>query len=177
VEIVEAKLTDLEHFFEYLGNQLIENAADDSPLFQPVAKEHSQVSDQLRNKFRAGFEVRFGQPGWRKLWIVKDACGDVRGHVDLRYHSGVYSFHRAVLGMGVDRSVRQQGLGVKLIELVQRFCNESSGIDWLDLNVLSNNTPAKNLYLKCGFEVIGETPDYYRIDGESVSEITMTLRT
>ena len=47
-------------------------------------------------------------------------------------------------------------------------------IDWLDLNVLSVNVLAKNLYLKCGFKSIGEISDYYRIEGESLSEILMT---
>ena len=50
-------------------------------------------------------------------------------------------------------------------------------IDWLDLNVLATNLPAKNLYLKSGFKILGETPDFYRIDGKSVAEITMTLAT
>ncbi|MEZ9548048.1 GNAT family N-acetyltransferase, partial [Vibrio crassostreae] len=45
------------------------------------------------------------------------------------------------------------------------------------LNVLSNNLPAKNLYLRTGFTVVGEMEDYYRIDGQSVSELTMTLET
>lgn len=82
-----------------------------------------------------------------------------------------------MLGMGVDGSARKQGLGAKLIESVIKFCRESEGIEWLDLNVLSNNIPAKNLYLKYGFKVIGEMSDCYRIDGKSVSELTMTLCT
>ena len=177
VEIVEARLADFEFFFEYLGMQLLDNASNDSPLFQPIAKEHCQVSEQLQSKFRDGFESRVGQPGWRKLWLVKDASGHILGHIDLRHHSGEYSFHRVLLGMGIDRRVRKQGLGIKLIESVIQFCQETNGIDWLELNGLSNNLPAKHLYLKCGFKVIGEMSDCYRIDGESVSEITMMLST
>jgi len=177
VKIVESKLTDLPPFFEYLSMQLVDNAADDSPLFQPIAKKHSQITEQLRAKFRDGFEAKVGEPNWRKLWLVKDPNGSVLGHIDLRHYSGAYSFHRVLVGMGVDRSARQQGLGVKLIESVIEFCQAHDNIDWLDLNVLSNNLPAKNLYLKSGFKIIGEMSDCYRIDGESVSEITMTLCT
>ena len=79
--------------------------------------------------------------------------------------------------MGVDHSVRKQGLGGKLIESVVQFCRDTQGIDWLDLNVLSDNLPAKNLYLKYGFSIIGEMSDCYRIDGQSISEMTMTLCT
>jgi GNAT superfamily N-acetyltransferase len=177
MEIVEAKIADLEFYFEYLGAQLLDNSAKDYPLFQPIAAEHCQVSEQLRSKFRNGFEYRRGKSGWRKLWLVKDFRGHILGHIDLRHYSGEYSFHRVLLGMGVDRSLRKQGLGAKLIQSVIQFCRETNDIDWLDLNVLSNNVPAKNLYLKCGFKVIGEMSDCYRIDGESVSETTMTLCT
>ena len=50
-------------------------------------------------------------------------------------------------------------------------------IDLLDLNVLSDNLPAKNLYLKSGFKIIGEMTDCYRIEGKDVSETLMTLCT
>ncbi|MDN3679285.1 GNAT family N-acetyltransferase [Vibrio tapetis subsp. quintayensis] len=177
MRIVEATLADLEPFFVYLGVQLLDNASDDSPLFQPIAKKHCQVSKQLEDKFRNGFESKIGQPGWRKLWLVKDNDARILGHIDLRHDNGEYSFHRVTLGMGVDSSVRKQGLGRKLVESVIQFCHENTNIDWLDLNVLANNRPAKELYLKCGFQVIGEMSDCYRIDGQPVSEITMTLCT
>ena len=69
---------------------------------------------------------------------------------------------------------RKQGIGEKLVKTVLAFCIENSSIDWLDLNVLSVNVPAKSLYQKCGFNVIDEMTDFYRIDGSSVTEITMT---
>jgi len=177
VEVVEAKRSDLDSFFEYIGGQLLENADDDSPLFQPIPKESCLVSEQLKTKFQDGFECSLGEHGWRKLWVIKDSNEQVIGHIDLRHYSEEHKFHRVRLGMGVDSSLRNQGLGVKLIECVIQFCNESSSIDWLDLNVLSNNLPAKNLYLKCGFEAIGEMSDCYRIEGNAVSETTMTLCT
>ncbi|MGP8305324.1 GNAT family N-acetyltransferase [Vibrio sp. YIC-376] len=177
MEIVEAKLSDLELFFEYLGTQLLDNAADDSPLFQPIAKAHCQISEPLQAKFRDGFKFSLGELGWRKLWLVKGFGGQILGHIDLRHCGDEYRFHRVLLGMGVDRNVRKQGLGIKLVETVIQFCRETNGVDWLDLNVLSENLPAKNLYMKCGFRVIGEMSDCYRIDGESVSELTMTVST
>ncbi len=79
--------------------------------------------------------------------------------------------------MGVDSRIRKQGLGIKLIECVTQFCIQNPAIDWLDLSVLSDNFPAKNLYLKSGFKIIGEMTDCYRIDGKAVSETLMTLCT
>lgn len=177
MEIVEALPSDLDEFFEYLSAQLLDNASDETPLFQPIAKKECKVSPLLKTKFREGFQYRAGERGWRKLWLVKDAGGYICGHIDLRHHADEYRFHRVLLGMGVDASVRNQGLGLKLIELVTQFCLDTDEIEWLDLNVLSNNLPAKNLYMKCNFEVIGDVDDCYRIDGTSVSELTMTVRT
>jgi ribosomal protein S18 acetylase RimI-like enzyme len=177
MEIVEAKQTDLESFFDYLKSQLLDNASDDSPLFLPIAKQHCQVSEQLRTKFQDGFRFEYGQLAWRKLWLAKDINGLICGHIDLRHHNTEYSCHRVVFGMGVDQRMRKQGLGLKLLETIISFCRETNCVDWLDLTVLSNNQPAINLYLKCGFRVVGEITDRYRIDDIAVSEVAMTLCT
>ncbi|UUA72550.1 GNAT family N-acetyltransferase [Cellvibrio sp. QJXJ] len=177
MEIIEAKLSDLPPFFEYLAIQLFDNAADNSPLFQPIAKEHCQVSDLLKAKFQNGFEFTTGNPDWRKLWLAKNRDDQILGHIDLRHYNDEYRFHRVLLGMGVHHAARKQGIGLKLLETVILFCRESSSIEWLDLNVLSNNLPAKKLYLKCGFTIIGEMTDCYRIDGKLIAETTMTLNT
>ncbi len=177
MQIVAATAQDLESFFTYLQRQLSDNATDGQPLFQPLAKAHRQLSETTRNKFIHGFDHCLGQSGWRKLWLAKDQDGHIVGHIDLRHYSEAYKSHRLVLGMGVDSSARQQGLGMRLLQHVIAFCQQQDGIDWLDLNVLSNNAPARNLYLKAGFEIIGEMSDCYRIDGEAVAETSMTLNT
>jgi ribosomal protein S18 acetylase RimI-like enzyme len=176
LRIVEAEMSDLHSFFDYLGKQITENGAEGSPLFQPISRTQNNVSKQTREKFKNGFSVELGSPSWRKLWLAKDPSGNICGHIDLRHHSGEYSFHRVLLGMGVHTQYRKQGIGEKLIDKVVSFCCENSNIDWLDLNVLSVNLPARKLYLKCSFKAICEISDYYRIEGESVSEITMTKR-
>ncbi|WP_199243988.1 GNAT family N-acetyltransferase [Bacterioplanes sanyensis] len=112
-----------------------------------------------------------------KQLLAKDQDGHIVGHIDLRHHGDAYKSHRLLLGMGVDKSMRQQGLGMRLLQHAIEFCRQQDGIDWLDLNVLSANTPARNLYLKAGFEIIGEMSDCYRIDGEQVAETSMTLST
>lgn len=177
MEIVEAKRSDLASFFDYIATQLVENADDESPLFQPMSKDSCQVTEQFEAKFYTGFDIGVGELGWRKLWVVKDSNQRVVAHIDLRHYNQEYKYHRVLLGMGVDSSLRKQGIGEKLIQAVIQFCRQQSTIDWLDLNVLTNNVAAKNLYLKCGFSVIGEMSDCYRIDGQSVSELSMTLGT
>ncbi|MBT6443583.1 MAG: GNAT family N-acetyltransferase, partial [Acidimicrobiaceae bacterium] len=48
-------------------------------------------------------------------------------------------------------------------------------IDWLDLGVFDDNNAAQALYLKHGFEVVGRTPDRFRVDGQALDDIAMTL--
>lgn len=174
IDIAPAEISDLECFFDYLGKQIAENGTSNSHLFQPLSRDINTICEHTRAKFESGFEATLGTPSWRKLWVAKDSLGNICGHIDLRNNGDEYRFHRVLLGMGVDSQYRKQRIGEQLIETAVSFCSKESSIDWLDLNVLSMNYPAKNLYLKCGFTVIGEIVDYYRIDGISVSELTMT---
>ena len=174
MKVVEAVQSDLDSFFVYLKNQLSENGNGEIPLFQPMSRAQREIPESTKEKFVQGFIHEFGDSGWRKLWVSKDSSGSIRGHIDLRHHSDASRPHRVLLGMGVDVSCRKQGLGKKLIETVISYCQKNTEIDWLDLCVLSENIPAKNLYLKTGFSVIGEFKDQYRIDGLSVSETAMT---
>ncbi|QSX38404.1 GNAT family N-acetyltransferase [Shewanella sedimentimangrovi] len=177
MKIIEAERTDLSAFFTYLERQLAENGVGEGPLFQPLSRTQNTVGEQTRDKFSKGFDAEPGQPTWRKLWLVMDEQGRVKGHIDLRHHGGEHSFHRVLMGMGVDSSCRKLGLGQRLVNTVLAYCQAKPGIEWLDLNVLASNLPAQSLYLKCGFNIIGRTEDYYRIDGESVAEISMTIST
>ncbi|WP_229815759.1 GNAT family N-acetyltransferase [Bacterioplanes sanyensis] len=172
--INEANPEQLTKFFGYLNRQLAENI---HPLFQPLAREHCYVSDSIKKRFIKGFNYQLGQSGWRKLWLAWSENDKILGHIDLRHYSEAYKSHRLLLGMGVDSNARQQGLGMRLVQHVINFCQQQDNVDWLDLNVLSNNIPAKNLYLKAGFEIVGEVNDCYRIDGEAVAETSMTLNT
>ncbi len=174
MRIVPAEKSDLKLFFSYLENHISENGQDDSYLFQPASKDESWVTDTTKERFENGFSIDFGNPGWRKLWLAKDEAGNIKGHIDLRHHSHESCYHRFLLGMGVDSSCRKKGIGLKLIDVVSNFCKNNEEIAWIDLCVLSENIPAKNLYIKAGFTVGGEFQDQYRIDGKSVSETAMT---
>lgn len=171
---MEAQLSDLDLFFDFLNKQLLDNASDNSPLFQPVAKTQSVVTKAQEARFRDGFAMSLGEDGWRRLWLAKDRQGTILGHIDIRHYNQDYKYHRVLLGMGVDTRARRQGIGRQLLEFAIAFCQTRENIEWLDLNLLADNLPAARLYAKCGFKVIGEMVDCYRIDEQSVSEITMT---
>nr|WP_240458095.1 GNAT family N-acetyltransferase [Vibrio neptunius] len=177
ISIVQAETADLPDFFTYLERQLKENGVNGTPLFQPLSRNNTTIATQTQQKFIDGVSAEFSDIGWRPLWLAKDAQGKICGHIDLRRYMEAYCSHRVRLGMGVEKECRKMGLGSRLIQSVIEFCQHHEQIMWLDLNVLSVNLAAKNLYLKHGFQIVGEMTDYYRIDQESISELTMTLNT
>ncbi|MES2825930.1 MAG: GNAT family N-acetyltransferase [Pseudomonadota bacterium] len=175
MNIVIAKESDLENFFAYLRKQASGNGSDGRPFFQPVSRKELSIDTTVRDKFLIGLTVKKGELGWRKLWLAKNEAGNIVGHIDIRLHTERNSNHRVLLGMGVDIHHRRMGVGEELIKFILKYCEAEETIDWIDLSVLAGNDPAICLYKKVGFSMIGEYQDKFRIDGESISEIVMTM--
>jgi ribosomal protein S18 acetylase RimI-like enzyme len=120
-------------------------------------------------------QTPLSEPGWRRLWVARDRDGRIAGHIDLRAHPERLSPHRCLLGMGVERSFRQRGLGLRLIAHAARWAAEN-GLVWIDLHVLSANLPAIALYRRAGFLQTGEIPDMFRLDGQQFAYTSMALQ-
>ena len=165
---------DLPALFAYLGEQLAENGRD-GVLFQPMEPVTDGVPAVLQERFTAGIATPVGQPGWRRVWIALDEHGQVAGHVDLRGRPEPASGHRTLLGMGVRHDLRGAGLGTRLVQEALAWAR-SAGVVWVDLEVLSQNHKARALYVRSGFTETGEVPDLYRIEGQAVGAVSMSLR-
>ncbi len=166
--------SNIDAFFAYLGEQLAENGRD-GKWFQPMASTTAGVPEANRAAFRAGFDTAFGEPGWRRGWIARDAQGRVAGHVDLRACASPLAGHRCELGMGVRRDLRRLGLASRLLAHANAWAG-AQGLRWIDLQVLSANEPAVALYRREGFLMQGGRPDMYVIDGQSLGEIWMARK-
>ena len=172
-----AQAGDLPALFAYLGEQLLENGRDGAPLFQPMARtSDSAVPEAMRERFSKGVVTPPGEPGWRRAWIAVDGDGAIAGHIDLRAHPEAHAAHRTLLGMGVHHAYRRHGLGARLIDTALDWARATPPFAWVDIEVLSANLPARRLYERTGFATVGEFPDLYRIDGESVASVAMTQR-
>lgn len=168
--------TDLGVFFAYLNDHLADNGKDGTALFQPMPRGQSCLPADKEAGFITGFGTPVGEPGWRRAWIALDQAGAIAGHIDLRARQERPAAHRALLGMGVHRACRRQGLGERLIEAAVRWAASETAFDWIDLEVLSVNEAARRLYTRCDFQTIGEMPDMFRIDGEQLAYTYMTRR-
>ena len=56
------------------------------------------------------------------------------------------------------------------------WARSQPSILWIDLGVFSDNSGAQNLYARHGFQVLGQTPDRFRVDGQSLDDTWMALR-
>ena len=165
---------DLDDFFRYLGAQLAENGRD-GVWFMPLAPSEAGIPAAKKQSFRDGFATPFGEPGWRRGWLARDAQGRVCGHVDLRAQASPLSAHRCLLGMGVERAHRRLGLARRLLAHATQWAVDQ-GLRWIDLQVLSANEPAVALYRSEGFLVQGGKPDLYVVEGVSLGEVEMARR-
>ena len=164
----------LDGFFRYLDRHLRENGSGSAHVFQPMSFEESKLTSALEYSFSSAIRLQLNEPGWRRLFVAVE--GDVvLGHIDVRAHPEKHTSHRALLGMGVDSSVRGKGLGSQLIAVLTDWVSSNTDIEYIDLWVLSGNLPAITLYAKCDFVRCGEIEDKFRIDGRSHSYTLMSL--
>lgn len=165
---------ELTAFFHYLNDHLLDNGRDGAPLFQPMPRASSGFPPEKANGFSTGLQATFGQQGWRRVWVALRE-GEIMGHIDLRSRPEPAARHRCLLGMGVHREARRSGLGLELVATALAWARER-GLEWVDLEVLAGNTPARSLYRRCGFVQTGEIADMFRIDGERLDYVFMSLQ-
>jgi ribosomal protein S18 acetylase RimI-like enzyme len=166
---------DLPALFVYLDDHLQDNGKNGTPLFQPISRQDAFFPPARKAAFATGLATAVGAANWRRAWIALDGNGAIAGHVDLRARPEKAAAHRTLLGMGVHRDFRRQGLGQRLLQAAQDWAVQQTALDWIDLEVLTTNLPGRALYRAHGFTMTGETADMFRIDGEALGYTFMTL--
>lgn len=166
----------LAAFFAYWRAHVAENGDAITGWFQPLPRGTTLGDDRLA-AFRDGLSKPLEGPGWRRAWVaVDDASGVILGHVDLRARPEPHASHRCLLGMGVHRDARRQGVGRRLLDHAMAWAAAQPGLDYMDLMVLQANASAVPLYLASGFVEDGRIDDHFRIDGEVLGSISMSRR-
>lgn len=173
--IREMARADLPLFFMYLNDHLADNGSGKTALFMPMARSESVFAPDRQTAFRTGMDTPTGVPGWRRCWLALTEGGSIAGHIDLRARPEKTSAHRTLLGMGVHRDFRKQGLGAALLEVAAAWAVQQR-FDWIDLEVLSVNAAARRLYARAGFTQVGQIDDMFRIDGEALAYTFMVKK-
>ena len=175
IRIEQLDAAGFDAFLIYLNDHLSDNGRGGTAYFQPLSREESRFPPDKAEAFKTGIRTEVGHAGWRRVWVARDANDAIAGHIDLRAHAERHAAHRCLLGMGVDRGHRKAGLGIRLIEHAGQWAT-ATGFGWIDLQVLSVNTPAITLYERTGFQKTGEIHEMFRIDGQTFSYTSMSKR-
>lgn len=90
------------------------------------------------------------------LWLIAEVDGVVAGYVG----SQTVLDSADMMNLAVSQSFRRQGIGERLVNCLTEELKEK-GVKTLLLEVRISNEPARELYQKLGFEVVGKRPRYY----------------
>lgn len=90
------------------------------------------------------------------LWLIAEVDGVVAGYVG----SQTVLDSADMMNLAVSPSFRRQGIGERLVNCLTEELKEN-GVKTLLLEVRISNEPAKELYQKLGFEIVGKRPRYY----------------
>lgn len=83
--------------------------------------------------------------------------------------------HRASFGIAILKTAWGQGLGYKILSELIRFAKDA-GYEQIELEVVSSNIPAINLYKKLGFIIYGERPRSFKLkSGKYSDQLLMVL--
>ena len=110
----------------------------------------------------------------RSLMILAEVDGEIVGTSDI-HPAGSRSRikHRCGLGMSVRMDFWRLGIGSVMMEKLIAFA-EKAGYEQIELEVVSSNRRAVNLYLKYGFMVYGTRPHGLRYaDGTYANDYLM----
>lgn len=100
--------------------------------------------------------------------------GKMVGTVTLKRNTTEKENHKAwIHAVYVSPRARGQKLGAKLVEKVIDFAEEHDDLWQLFLVVAKQNEPARKLYEKMGFQVIGVQKDSMKVGDEYVDEYIM----
>jgi RimJ/RimL family protein N-acetyltransferase len=127
-----------------------------------------------REREVARWSTEIDDPEWRRVWGLFDR-EELVGHLYLAGGTLPTELHRVQLGMGVVISHRRMGGGTSLMEAAIGWARSQPNIIWIDLNVFADNPGARTLYARHGFQVLGRTPDRFRVDGQSLDDTWMAL--
>jgi ribosomal-protein-alanine acetyltransferase len=115
-----------------------------------------EESGGLNSLGRAGFERQLARPG-SILLVARDLDASLIGSLSGWVIADEFQIDNVV----VSESCRRQGVGSSLLYEAVRAA-AGRGAEKAVLEVRSANVPARRLYEKLGFELIGRRPEYYR---------------
>ncbi len=173
IRVARVDGADPDAYARHMVEHMAESGRSGSPHF---ALSRTWSRDEVRGAFVGRLAKGLDEPLWGRSWLLLDGPRVV-GHVELRGGRVAAEMHRATLGMGILRAYTGRGHGRRLLETAVRWARDEGGLAYIDLGVFSGNAPARRLYERMGFVVIGMREDAFRLDaGPVIDDVQMALR-
>jgi ribosomal protein S18 acetylase RimI-like enzyme len=150
VEVIPIAEKYIESFYACLDSVKRERIYLGGVKAAPIESAREFVLNNIRNGYPQCIAVENEQ---------------VVGWCDIIPMKGVDFAHCGVLGMGVHKDYRGQGIGSALLESTIDKAKEY-GLERVELEVYTTNTVAIELYLKKGFKVEGVKRRARKLDGK-----------
>jgi len=173
-QITAIGLADIDLYLEHLGRHRAAYGNPDEIIHDPHPRDYKWDPVEKRRAHIERWSKSLNDVAWGRAWAARD--GDkIVGHLSLQHRGIPTNLHRAWLGMSVETQYRRQGIGRALVEAAIRWATSETTLAWIDLGVLAHNQPARRLYGAIGFQETGKTLDAFRVDGQSIDDIQMSL--
>ncbi len=163
---------DLTRFQEHFDRHRAESGRDDHH-FMPFAPDDQGGPIGLEVD---ALDRPLTVPKWQRWFVAIVDHDTIVGHVNLKGDGLKTGLHRCELGIGIERRYRGKGLGRRLMETVIEFSRGVDTLGWIDLRVFAHNAAGRTLYRNLGFSEVGTLVDRFRIDGQTIDDVIMTLR-
>jgi len=171
--IVQLADVDLPALVAHIDRHGRESGKDGDLIFRPRSSDAPIDELATIERHQIGWAQPLDEPYWLRTWgLVLD--GELRGHLDLHGGRLPSEFHRAMLGMGIERGWRGRGHGRALLAAAIAWARNAE-LAWLDLGVFAHNHRARALYAAVGFVEVGVTRDRFRVDDTRIDDVAMVL--
>jgi RimJ/RimL family protein N-acetyltransferase len=171
--IVQLDEADLPALVAHIARHSAESGRGGDLIFRPRSSDAPIDDLATIERHKIGWAQPLDEPYWLRTWGAV-VGREIVGHLDLHGGRLPSEFHRAMLGMGVERGSRGQGLGRALLAAAIAWARNAE-LAWLDLGVFAHNVRARALYAAVGFVEVGVTRDRFRVDGMMIDDVAMVL--
>jgi RimJ/RimL family protein N-acetyltransferase len=152
-----------------------ESGQGGNPIFAPYDSRSPWNKVEAEKNIAKSWVVPITEPNWQRDWGLFQE-EKIVGNIDLRGSNIHTGLHRTQLGIGIELAFQGQGFGMGLMSMALTWAKQQTILEWVDLEVFAGNIRAIKMYERLGFQQIGYCADRFRLLGQSIDDIKMTLK-
>lgn len=107
------------------------------------------------------------------ILLVAEHEGELVGNIDLTGHERRKMQHTGMIGMGLHKDWRGQGIGAFLLEAALEWAKTLSPLRVIWLEVYATNIAGQKLYHKMGFEEVGRVKNFFYQEDTYIDKVVM----